>query len=99
MRSATAEPHSKAEIVQGPELAIVQYDAASGQEEDIDEGGEGGYKLTFNTSSICFAGTGAQVSACLVLQVQALTNSFEMPSGSVVCVMVARHGGCLATGC
>ena len=67
MRSATAEPHSRAETLQGPELAIVQYDAASGQEEDEEQRGEGGYRLTFNTSSICFAGTGAQVSACLVL--------------------------------
>ena len=62
MRSATAEPHvrAEAEALSAPETALVQYDAASGQENEEDKE-EGGYRLTFNTSSVCFAGTGAQV--------------------------------------
>ena len=62
MRSATAEPHvrAEAEALSAPETALVQYDAASGQDNEEEEE-EGGYRLTFNTSSVCFAGTGAQV--------------------------------------
>lgn len=60
MRSAMADPQQRAaETLQEPDMAMVQYD--QGQEE-MEEQEEGGYRLTFNTSSICFAGTGAQAS-------------------------------------
>ena len=58
MRSAMADPQQRAaEALQEPDMAMVHYD--QGQEE-MEEEEEGGYRLTFNTSSICFAGTGAQ---------------------------------------
>ena len=64
MRSAMADPQQRAaETLQEPDMAMVQYD--QGQEE-MEEQEEGGYRLTFNTSSVCFAGTGAQACHCAV---------------------------------
>ena len=61
MRSAMADPQERAETLQQPEMATVQYDQPQGQEE-MEEQEAGGYRLTFNTSSLCFAGTNAQAS-------------------------------------
>ena len=74
MRSAMAKPHERAETLQEPELAMVQYDQAQGQEE---EGGEeGGYRLTFNTSSLCFAGTGAQARLPSTIKLDGASSPF-----------------------
>ena len=72
MRSAAAEPQERFESQPVPQTALVEH--AQGPEE-VEEQGQGGYKLTFTTSSMCFAGTNAQVQhtsySCLhILHVQ-----------------------------
>ena len=62
MCSATPEPQERTETLQTPELAMVQYNEAHRQE-DVEIAEEGGYRLTFNTSSVCFGGTNAQASS------------------------------------
>ena len=59
MRSAAADPQERFESQEGPETALAVYD--QGPEEVEEQQDEGGYRLTFTTSSKCFAGTNAQV--------------------------------------
>ena len=58
MRSAAADPQERLESQEAPQTAMVEYEQGS---EEMEEQEEGGYRLTFTTSSMCFAGTNAQV--------------------------------------
>ena len=58
MRSAAADPQERLESQEAPQTAMVDYQQGS---EEMEEQEEGGYRLTFTTSSMCFAGTNAQV--------------------------------------
>ena len=59
MRSAAADSQPRFESQVGPQTALVEYD--QGPDEVEEQQQEGGYRLTFTTSSKCFAGTNAQV--------------------------------------
>lgn len=59
MRSAAADPQERFASQDVPQTALVEYD--QGPEEVEEQQEDGGYKLTFTTSSKCFAGTNAQV--------------------------------------
>ena len=59
MRSAAADPQERFESQDAPQTALVEYDQGAEDVEEQQE--EGGYRLTFTTSSKCFAGTNAQV--------------------------------------
>ena len=58
MRSAAADSQQRFESQVGPQTALVEYDQGPAE---VEEQQEGGYRLTFTTSSKCFAGTNAQV--------------------------------------
>lgn len=59
MRSAGPRPQERFESQAAPQTALVDFDQGSSEVEEQEE--EGGYKLTFSTSSMWFAGTNAQV--------------------------------------
>ena len=58
MRSAAADPQERFESQEVPQTAMAEYDQGP---EEVEDAEEGGYRLTFSTSSMCFAGTNAQV--------------------------------------
>lgn len=58
MRSAAPHPQEGFASPAPPQTAVVEFDQGS---EEVEEQEEGGYRLTFTTSSMCFAGTNAQV--------------------------------------
>ena len=59
MRSAAPTAQQRFESQAAQETAMVELDQGSEDVEEQEE--EGGYKLTFTTSSMWFAGTNAQV--------------------------------------
>lgn len=59
VRSAAPRPQERSESQAAPQTAMVDCDQGSDEVEQQEE--EGGYKLTFSTSSMWFAGTNAQV--------------------------------------
>lgn len=61
MRSAAADPQEGFARQEAAETALVEDDQGAEEIEEEQQQQDGGYRLTFTTSSKCFAGTNAQV--------------------------------------